>query len=159
MNNRDKLQLIKDNMKSLEDQSSKLSHDLWAKNTNYRQLIGAIILEEKMLEGTHWYLDPGFYQTQLNLSGKIEDGPKIERLEQLFLTSSDYEDIILVTGVTFHLNNESGYLSFDDPKLMPTFVQTHKLIVDGAAISKRLRELKRELSALELVCHQFNIKG
>lgn len=157
MDKREQLKSIKEKIDSLSNQTSDISKEIWEWSEKQSSTICEIILEDKLLEGTHWTLSTGTYQTQLDYAGKLEDQDKIDKIEKLW--SGDYADLFLEPGMTLHVNDEGAYLQFDDPKLMPAFVQKHKLIVDGGQIIKRLRELRREISALEVICHQFNIKG
>ena len=50
-------------------------------------------------------------------------------------------------------------LIFDDPKKIPRFIATFSINVDGAGVLNGLRELRREISALEMMCHQLELKG
>jgi hypothetical protein len=132
-----------------------LSYPLEAKR---QSLIGEEIVNKKMLTNSEWEVEPSLNGSLcLNYKGDIEDAimAPIENLSNgpgiYWLTLED--------GIELRMDRNYVTLTFDDPKKMPRFVATHKLVVDGAGILNRLHDLRREISAMELMYHQLGLKG
>jgi hypothetical protein len=119
------------------------------------ELSAELILEEKLLKDTRWILD---YNYVLTVDGSYDDQPGL--VETAKIVGVDlFGSSVLETGVTIEVTFESMYITFDDPKLIPSFTRRHGLTINTNGIVQRLHTVKRESAALENLCHLLNLKA
>lgn len=153
MSIRERIELLSEQVKDLEDRSANLQVDAWTLRQERDELIAQLILDEKMLAGTTWDLALGDIT---NLSYKETNPGELEGIKSLIRVDwhSTFE---LEEGVELHFDDGEISLIFKDPKQVLSFIRKNELIIGGAKVADRLNNLKREVAALEIVAHQFNL--
>jgi hypothetical protein len=154
------------------------SNALLEKSGNLRverdQLITQEIFDKQLLVSTSWNL-------KLDINDKVEliskreqgdDGRKcFQTIAKLINVDIHAWDIILDMGNGIELwieghadkqeRNDPTYvddftLRFTENKVAVNFIKKNKLDVDITGVAGRLDELKRSVSTLEIICHQFS---
>ncbi len=157
MNKRDQLLTLKNQIQKIENNISNLQNESYELRDKRDTIASEVILEENLLEGTTWEIESFEGRTYLTYKGNIRDA---EFAQVADLTWSGWHSwFSLEEGIQIRFDDSVASLHFDDPKLLVPFAKRHKIIVSGQQIVDRLRELKREASALEAINHQFNLKG
>jgi hypothetical protein len=150
---RERIALLSAQVSDLEDRSANLQVDAWSLRQERDELIAQLILEEKMLAGTTWDLALGDI-TNLSYNETVKG--ELDGIKKLIRTDwhSSFE---LEEGVDLHFDDSEVSLIFKDPKQVLSFIKKNGLIIGGTKVADRLNHLKREVAALEIVCHQFNL--
>lgn len=152
------LAAINKEISDLDESISKLHEKSFPLEEKQRKIIVSEIIDKKMLTDSMWEIEPySGGSICLNYKGDIED-PIMAPIANLS-KNHWYHPYDLAEGVELRLDNSYITLLFDDPKKIPRFMATFKITVDGVGILNRLRELRREISALEMICHQLELKG
>ncbi len=74
------------------------------------------------------------------------------------MARQDYHsDFNLTEGIRIRFDDSNISLHFKDNKALVPFITKYGLVINGTSIRDRLAKLKREISVLELVCHQFKL--
>lgn len=153
MSAREKIASLTTEITALEDHSQNLQVEAWNLRQERDELIAQLILEEKMLANTTWELSLG---DVTNLSYKETKAGELDSVKEL--ARKDWHATFeLEPGVNLRFDDSEISLSFDDPKQVLLFIRKNDLIIGGTKVSDRLNILKREIAALEEVCHQFNL--
>jgi hypothetical protein len=153
MSVREKIASLTTEISALEDRAANLQVDAWALRQERDELIAQLILDEKMLAGTTWELALGDI-TNLSYSETVPG--ELDTIKSLIRTDwhSSFE---LEEGIELHFDDSEVSLIFKDPKQVLSFLRKNKLIIGGNKVADRLNHLKREVEALEIVSHQFNL--
>ncbi len=149
------LEDINSQIKKIDLEIDSMMDNLSQLHTKKCDLFSQILEEEQLLKNSEWNLK---HDPNLNLE---YDGKKNDVIMQTFskwlpderLTWIDLED-----GIQLRFNEDYVYLYFDDSKMILPFVNKHNIKIKGANITNKLLSLKREVAALEKICHQFSIK-
>jgi hypothetical protein len=154
MNLRDRISQIDALVVDLEDKSAILQGEAWNLRQEKDELIAKLILDEKMLANTNWDLTLGDIT---NLIHKEVTPGAMDKITELIKAEYLYSTFELEPGVTLHFDEDNVTLSFEDAKLVMPFIRRNGMIIQGSRVTDRLNSLKREIVALETVCHQFNL--
>lgn len=121
-------------------------------------LIQEEILNNKMLANSSWEVE-AYHNGSLclNYQGEVDDAIMAPIIS---LSDGDlHYNFLLGDGIEFRLDNSYTTLTFDDPKKLPRFAAANELIINAATITARLHDLRREITAMEMLCHQLGLKG
>lgn len=138
---------------ALEDHSANLQTEAWALRQKRDELIAQMILDEKMLAGTQWEISLGDIT---NLNYRETNPDELKGVKEL-CRQDWHSSFELEEGVDLRFDDNEISLVFKDPKQVLAFVRKNELVITGSKVSDRLNHLKREVAALETVCHQFNL--
>ena len=153
MSIREKIASLSTEIAALEDHAANLQVDAWTLRQERDELTAQLILEEKMLAGTTWELALGDIT---NLSYSETTPGEMDKLKEV-IRKDWHSTFELEEGVELRFDDSDVSLTFKDPKQVISFIRKNELIIGGAKVSDRLNNLKREVAALEIVCHQFNL--
>ena len=165
MSTREKIQELDAEIKALYATSASIQEQAWLKTEERDKLVAATILEEKMLTDSTWDLDSGSGAKQMVGGSGIsnKDGITIyytgTTLDAVMdLARTDYHSTFtLQQGISLRFDDNDISLRFQESKMMLPFVQKHGLIISGTDIRDKLAGLKRQVAALEAVCHAFKL--
>jgi hypothetical protein len=141
-------------IKELEDQSAALQVDAFTLRQRREEVIGQMILEEKLLVDTNW--DLSLDSSGVSLSYKESEIDSMEFIKELART--DYHSWFeIADGIQLKFDDNDISLTFKETKQLMPFVKKNGLKIVGSGITDRLNKLKRDVVALETVVHQFNL--
>lgn len=155
MDKREELKALISKQIALEDQAADCYQQAEPIIKKRCEVVADILLEEKMLEGSKWVLDS---HATLSLDGDPKGQPEIIRIIDT-VGINFYGFVDLEPGIQLEISFDNFTFRFDDPKLIPAFVKKTGMVVDSGGLVQRLRSVKREVSALESLCHLLNIKA
>lgn len=153
MKNKDRIKELTELIKIIESEAVGLQAEAFSLRTERELLVAKIILEEGLLINSTWE----FFLSDSSAIYLIwkSDG-QMDMVTEL--AKMDYHSWFdLSDGIRLQLDSDELTLSFQDSKQVMPFVKKHKINVVGTKITDHLSKLKREVSALEAICHQFNI--
>lgn len=147
-------------IEELDDRSAELGHQAWELRRQRELLIAQMILEDELLKDTTWDVElsggsnsGGVY---LSFTGRVDDQSPMKKVVDM--ARRDYHSSFsLVEGINIRFDDNDISLTFKESKMMLPFISKYGLIINGTSIQDRLAKLKREVAALELVCHQFKL--
>ena len=143
-------------IKELEDQASNLQVDAFGLRQKREELISQMILGEKLLSDTEWDLVIGIGGSDSVLSYKDTSPNDIEFIKELART--DYHSWFEISdGIQLRFDDNDISISFKESKQLMPFVKKNGMRINGTGIKDRLSKLKRDVAALETICHQFNL--
>jgi hypothetical protein len=153
---RKEIEKLSQSFKALEEKQDKLSDEQDALNKKLDVLLSDLLLEEDILKDSEWrFVSPG--ATNIDYVGDINTDPLYNNILSL-LPNKNYTWIQLEDGIHLSLDEEYFSISFDELHKIIPFSNKYKIKISGKSIIDRLREIKREASQLEKICHQFQIK-
>ena len=147
-------------VKNIEDQATDLQVEAYNLRCKRDDIIVENILDSEALHNTNWSIiqDSGH-----RIFLDYEDDTVENKLSEILrLVENDYHsNFELADGITLQLRGENGSravtIQFREPKQVLAFAKNHKLNLVGNNITDRLAKLKREIEALEDLCHHFNL--
>jgi hypothetical protein len=143
-------------IKKLEDQAANLQVESFALRQKREELIAQMILEEKLLSDTDWDLSTSPAGGDAVLSYKDTSPNDMEFIKDLART--DYHSWFEISdGIQFRFDDNDISITFKESKQLMPFVKKNGMRINGAGIKDRLSKLKRDVAALETICHQFNL--
>lgn len=153
---RQRIENLGEEIKKIEEQAAELQADAFKLRTEREELIAEMILEEGFLTNTDWSIRlNGDQNPYLEYSGDL-NLPNIDEL--LKFARADWHCWFELTdGVRLSFDDNDISLTFQEAKQLMPFVKKNKLKISGTGIADKLAKLKREVSALEDVCHSFNL--
>lgn len=156
MNKREQFENIRISLEEMETEANELHAKSYELRDKQNELICDIIREEKLLEGTSWILDVSHSQRlSLKFDGN-RSNPIMEKLQSMIL-GGWHSGFMIEPDVELRFDDSDVTLQFKDSKLVPLFAQRNKFIIQATNITDTLHSLKRQISALETICHQFNL--
>ena len=142
-------------IKDLEDKSASLQADSFVLRQKREGLIAKMIIEDQLMTNTEWELTFD-HSTSVRLTLKKDPDNRMEYVSELART--DYHSWFeIMDGVNLQFDDSEISLTFKEAKLVVSFAKKNGMKISGAAITAKLAQLKRDASALEVVCHQFNL--
>lgn len=153
MNIRDQIASLTTEITALEDHSANLQVEAWSLRQHRDELTAQLILDEKMLEGTTWEMALGDVTNLTHI--EVIKG-ELDKVKEL-CRKDWHATFELEPGVSLRFDDNEVSLSFEEPKQVLPFLRKNGLIISGSKVADRLSSLKREISALETICHQFNL--
>jgi len=153
---RDKLAILDKEILDLDEKRSDLSLQEHGLQESRDLLIKEILKEEKPFEGTTWQLFVGvnsnfFFQYVEGNEDKLNDLQKL-----CFNSWHDYYE--LQDGVTLHFDDGIYSLHSTDPGQLKVFIISNKFIIIANDVEDKVKRLTRQLTSLQEICHQFNLK-
>jgi hypothetical protein len=142
-------------IKELEEEASDLGVKAFGIRQKREELIAQMILEERLLSDTDWdlSLDGG---NGASLSYKDTSPNNMEFIKELART--DYHSWFEISdGIQLRFDDNDISLTFKESKQLMPFAKKNGLRINGAGIKDKLSKLKRDVAALETICHQFGI--
>jgi hypothetical protein len=154
---RQQIEELKESISNIDLKACELQDEAAHLREKRDTIVSEVILEEELLANTNWEIRTFDNDVYLQFVGKLKD----ERFASVIdvVWNGWHSWFNLEPEVQIRFDDAIVTLNFDDPKLVIPFVKKHKLKVTGQTLVDRMRELKRELSALEAINHQFNLKG
>lgn len=145
-----------DEIKRLEDTAASLQVESFGLRQKREELIAQMILDERLLADTDWDLSVGGSAGDAVLSYKDTSPNTIEFIKELART--DYHSWFEISdGIQLRFDDSDISLSFKESKQLMPFAKRNGLRINGSGIKDRLAKLKRDVIALETICHQFNL--
>lgn len=157
----DQINSLNKRIGDLDDRSAELGHQAWELRRERETLTAKFILEEELLAGSTWDVELGSFASgssaYLNFTGQSSDkNSPIHKVVEL--ARDDYHtNFALVDGVNIRFDDSEITLTFKEGVMMLPFIQKYGLVINGTSIQDRLAKLKRDVAALELVCHQLKL--
>lgn len=142
-------------IKELEDTAANLGVKAFDLRQKREELIAQMILDEKLLSDTDWdlSLDGG---AGASLSYRDSSPNDMKFIKELART--DYHSWFEISdGIQLRFDDNEISLSFKESKQLMPFAKKNGLRVNGTGIKDKLSKLKRDVVALETICHQFGI--
>lgn len=142
---------------ALEEQAADLQVRAFKQREMREHLMASMIIEEEMLAETNWEIRlDGNSAPFLELKDIPAEGSPMEAVENL--VKRDYRSWIeLSDGIKLNIDDDEITLTFAEPKQLLPFIAKNKLKISGTGIQDRMARLKREVTALEEMCHKLNI--
>jgi hypothetical protein len=147
-------------IEALDDRSAELGHQAWDLRRQREELIAKLIIEEDLFSGTTWDVELGNFVSSsgahLNYTGLLVDNSPMKKIADM--ARKEYHSTFeLTVGVNVRFDDNGISLTFKEGKMMLPFVEKHGLVINGTSIQDKLAKLKRDVAALELVCHQLKL--
>ncbi len=150
-----KIEELSSLIKKIEDEAARFH----AEGYNLRQqragLIARMLVEEKLMEGTEWEMTLD-HNSIARLSLKKDDEGKMNYVEDL-ARDGWHSSFEIESGVTLQFDDNEISIEFQSAKMMIPFAKKNGMKVSGTTLTNKLSQLKRDVAALEIVCHQFNL--
>jgi len=156
--NRELLQHIDEQIELLDEQQRALGSKASTLSSSKADIIIAILKEEKSLQDTEWELQVGSNnKVYVNYTGTRND--KVMKELSELCSRSWHDSFDLGEGVRLQFDDGDVSLSFDNSSGLTAFAKKNNLKIIGTNVTNDIRALKRQVEALELISHQFNLKG
>jgi hypothetical protein len=142
---RDQYKEITASLKKNGIDQEKLKSEEYDLETRQIELISKIILEEKLLQKSVWFLDER-RQSSISISAETS----IDEIISLIKGASFEFQFKLENGVSFHNNNNSGMtICFQRPTNFQPFVEKYGIKTSNVRVEREISLLKEKLVALE----------
>jgi GTP-sensing pleiotropic transcriptional regulator CodY len=150
---------INEQIKKLDDQSNLIYNEIATLNEEQAKIIQTIIKTEKALEGSSWELKLNNDRVYLVCLDKREDAGNPLRSIDVLINNTYHYSFNLEEGVEIRFDDDEISIHFEENKLAMPCIKQYKLKVTSGTIATKMQALKRQVNQLELIAHQFNIKG
>lgn len=155
MNYKSQIEKLSSQIKDLEDRSANLQVESFDLRQKREELIARMIVEERLMVDTEWELTMDHNSTA-SLSLKKDDKGSMNYITELART--DYHSWFeIMDGVSLRFDDSEISISFKDSKLVIPFAKKNGLKISGNNLTSKLAQLKRDVAALEVICHQFSL--
>jgi hypothetical protein len=142
-------------IKRLEDEAADLGVKAFDLRQKREEMIAQMILEEKLLSDTDWDLSLDG-SSGASLSYKDSSPNDMRFIKELART--DYHSWFEISdGIQLRFDDNDISLSFKESKQLIPFAKKNGLRINGTGIKDKLSKLKRDVAALETICHQFGL--
>lgn len=142
-------------IKDLEDDAANLGVQAFDLRQKREELIAQMIMEEKLLSDTEWDLSLDG-NAGASLSYKDSSPNDMKFIKELART--DYHSWFEISdGIQLRFDDNDISLDFKESKQLIPFARKNGLRINGTGIKDKLAKLKRDVAALETICHQFGI--
>ena len=155
--NRERLLAIDTEIKNLSDQQSEISMKEYEASELRMTVIREILEEEKPFEGTEWELLLG-NNSEAYLLYLAGNHKHMEEVRDLCFRSW-HDSFELQDGIELHFDDGKYSLHFNDPRQLSIFAQKQSFIIVAPDIEDNVRKLSKQLTTLQELCHQFNLKA
>lgn len=142
-------------IKELEDEAANLGVKAFDLRQKREELIAQMILDEKLLDDTDWdlSLDGG---SGASLSYKDSSPNDMQFIKELART--DYHSWFEISdGIQLRFDDNDISLTFKESKQVMPFAKKNGMRINGTGLKDKLSRLKRDVAALETICHQFGL--
>lgn len=158
MKKREEMESLKKEIAELEEKSSQLQHQSFELSEKRNKVAAEIILEENLLAGTAWeFKRSGNNTVYLEYNGHIKDDEFSKVVEIAWGGWHSWFE--LEPGIQIRFDDSEVSIHFDDAKMLLPFAKKFNLKLSGQTIVNELRDLKRQVAALEAINHQLNLKA
>jgi hypothetical protein len=156
---REELITISQSITKIEETISQLHEASYPLEEKKQEIIAALILEEKLLNGSKWRIEESNYSGSIVLeyNGNRDDDLMLS-IDHL-INGSFHSTFVLEPEIELQYDDMKVRLCFTNPNSIYNFIVRHGIVVDGKAVTKQLHHLKREVISLETICHRLNLKG
>lgn len=142
-------------IKELEEEATNLGVQSFDLRQKREELIAQMIMEEKLLSDTDWDLSLDG-NAGASLSYKDSSPNDMKFIKELART--DYHSWFEISdGIQLRFDDNDISLNFKESKQLMPFAKKNGLRINGTGIKDKLAKLKRDVAALETICHQFGI--
>lgn len=154
--NRDKLASLDLELEELGEKQDALSTKNYELNVSREAILKEIFAEEKPFDGTTWefFVDISSSMFLQYVEGNTE---QVEDLHKLCIESW-HDSFKIEEGVTLHFDDGVYSLHASDPGQLRNFAQKQNLKIVAKDIDDKIKRLSRQLTNLQEICHQFNLK-
>lgn len=154
---REQLDKIDSDLKALRDKQAELSEQEYNLSEERQKLISAVLVEEKPFDGTEWELMLGSNNNAylLYIAGNHKH---MEEVRDLCFRSW-HDSFELQEGIELHFDDGKYSLHFNDPRQLSIFAQKQNFIIVAPDIVDNVRQLSKQLTTLQELVHQFNLKA
>ena len=154
---REQLDKIDSDLKALRDKQAELSEQEYNLSEERQKLISALLVEEKPFDGTEWELMLGSNNNAylLYIAGNHKH---MEEVRDLCFRSW-HDSFELQEGIELHFDDGKYSLHFNDPRQLSIFAQKQNFIIVAPDIVDNVRQLSKQLTTLQELVHQFNLKA
>lgn len=144
-------------IKKLEDGAADLGVKAFTLRQKREELIAQMILDEKLLLDSDWDLSLDVSgKAGAHLSYKDTSPNDMEFIKELART--DYHSWFEISdGIELHFDDNDISLVFKESKQLMPFAKKNGLRINGVGLKDKLSKLKRDVAALETICHQFGL--
>ena len=142
-------------IKKIEDEAARFHAEGYDLRQERTGLIARMLVEEKLMEGTEWDLTVD-HNSVARLSLKKDDEGKMSYVEEL-ARDGWHSYFEIESGITLQFDDNETAIEFQNSKIMIPFAKKNGMKVSGNTLTNKLSQLKRDVAALEIVCHQFNL--
>lgn len=142
-------------IKELEDESANLTVKAFDIRQKREELIAQMMVDEKLFSDSDWdlSLDGGSGAT---LSYKDSSPNNMEFIKELART--DYHSWFEISdGIQLRFDDNDISISFKESKQVMPFAKKNGMRINGTGLKDKLSKLKRDVAALETICHQFGL--
>ncbi len=156
MSLKDKIDALTNKIKDLREQATKLDDAENKLRIEREILLAKSITEESVLLDTNWELEV-ITTGGAKLLFKASVIPDVMKA-LLKLSKDDFHSRFeLSDGIMLRFDDDEISISFKENRQLMPFIKKYGLKVSGNKIADKLAKLKRDVAALEVVCHTFNI--
>jgi len=156
MSDRSRIEILNADIKKMDQSINDIVDKISLLQTEASELMIKIISEEKLLKNTLWEINVN-YKIALDYAGNKNDAafkPISDLCGGSYHTWLDMED-----GIQLRFDEDAVSLHFDESKQIISFANKHQIKIRGSNVTDKLHALKREVSTLEQLVHQFSIKN
>lgn len=151
---REKYEDLTRELKSLEVKGDEIATTVSEISEERSKLIDALILEDRLLEGSVWELDPSGY---VYFKGDKDGNKRIKKLDDLIRTDWHFSRE-MCEGISFNFSDNSIYLSVDDFSKLESFVKLQGIVLDISSVEERVKEMKADLESLLDLIKKYKIE-
>lgn len=152
---RDKLTNLDNEIKDVQDKQSALYEQDYSLQEARHVIIKNILAEEKPLQGTKWELFVSTNNNNIFLQ-YIDNTDNLKNIHNLCFQSY-HDSFDIEEGITFRFDDYQ-YSLCGDPGQLKSFAIKQNLIIIAKDIDDKIQRLSRQLTNLQEICHQFNLK-
>lgn len=142
-------------IKKLEDEAARFHAEAYDLRTKRAGMIARMLVDEKMMEGTEWELTID-HNSVAHLSLKKDEEGRMDYVEKV-TRDGWHSSFEIESGITLQFDDNEIAIDFQNAKMMIPFAKKNGLKISGNTLTNKLTQLKRDVAALEIVCHQFNL--
>jgi hypothetical protein len=155
ISDRDQLKINEQKVEEFNKQADELRASAYSLEKDSCNLISILIEKEKMLAGTSWELIVNKKSANLEFQGNLKS-PEMQKIFEL--TWNGYHSCFTLNdGIDLYYDDSRISIQFDELKLVAPFIKKMEIVLDASGIRDDLHKLRRDLSALEMICHQLQL--
>lgn len=161
INYKEQIEKMSEDISKLDNEASSSNDKAFALRQAREDLIAKMIIEDGLLDNTSWELSVSsanqvIANTSMYLKFLSSSTDSMQIIEDL--ARRDYHSWFeLEDGIKLQFDDTKISISFQDSKTVMPFVKKNKIILVASGVEKHLSKLKRDVAALEALCHQFKI--
>jgi hypothetical protein len=146
-------------IKKLDERQNLISDEISKITEQQYTILQQIIQEEKLLQDTNWELKLNGDRVYLTcLDSRADESSSLHCLDTL-LNNTYHYSFNLEEGSEIRFDDNQISIHFDENRLATPLIKKYGLKVSSGTVAGKLLALKRQMNQLEILAHQFNIKG